>query len=68
VLSLGTLLPRTGQFVYSGPAQEAAVQLAMQDINDAGGVPAIVVKLDAANQRDEGIPLLTPPSSRLICS
>ncbi len=56
VLSLGTLLPRTGTFIYSGPAQEAAVQLAMKDINDAGGVPRIVVKLDAANQRDEGNP------------
>jgi branched-chain amino acid transport system substrate-binding protein len=56
VLSLGTLLPRTGKFVYSGPAQEAAVHLAVKDINDAGGVPGIVVKLDAANQRDEGNP------------
>ncbi len=56
VLSLGTLLPRTGTFIYSGPAQEAAVQLAVKDINDAGGVPGVVVKLDAANQRDEGNP------------
>jgi hypothetical protein len=41
-LSLGTLLPKTGKFIYSGPAQEAAVQLAIKDINDAGGVPRIV--------------------------
>ncbi len=56
VLSLGTLLPKTGTFTYSGPAQEAAVQMAVKDVNEAGGIPGIVVKLDAANQRDEGNP------------
>jgi branched-chain amino acid transport system substrate-binding protein len=28
----------------------------MKDINDAGGIPGIAVKLDEANQRDEGYP------------
>ncbi|MGH3770049.1 MAG: caspase, EACC1-associated type [Pseudonocardiaceae bacterium] len=57
VLSLGTLLPKTGEFVYAGPALDAGVRLAMKDINDAGGIPGIAVKLDDANQRDEGNPL-----------
>ncbi|MDQ3762633.1 MAG: ABC transporter substrate-binding protein [Actinomycetota bacterium] len=56
VLSLGTLLPKTGQFIYSGPAMDAGVHLAIKDINDAGGIPNIGVKLDDANQRDEGNP------------
>ncbi len=56
VLSLGTLLPRTGAFVYYGPALDAGVQLAIKDINDAGGIPGIAVKLDDTNQRDEGNP------------
>jgi ABC-type branched-subunit amino acid transport system substrate-binding protein len=56
VLSLGTLLPKTGAFVYSGPAMDAGVHLAMKDINDAGAIPGIAVKLDETNQRDEGNP------------
>jgi hypothetical protein len=56
VLSLGTLLPKTGEFSYTGPALDAGVHLAMKDINDAGGIPGIAVKLDDANQRDEGNP------------
>jgi branched-chain amino acid transport system substrate-binding protein len=56
VLSLGTLLPKTGAFIYRGPALDAGVHLAMKDINDAGGIPGIAVKLDDANQRDEGNP------------
>ncbi|MGH3720230.1 MAG: caspase, EACC1-associated type [Pseudonocardiaceae bacterium] len=58
VLSLGTLLPKTGEYSYSGPALDAGAHLAMKDINDAGAIPGIAVKLDDANQRDEGNPLL----------
>ncbi|MBV9731063.1 MAG: caspase family protein, partial [Pseudonocardiales bacterium] len=54
VLSLGTLFPKTGEFGYAGPALNAGVHLAMKDINDAGGIPGIAVKLEDTNQRDEG--------------
>ncbi len=54
VLSLGTLLPQTGQYIYTGPAMDAGVRLAIKDIRDAGGIPRLAVKLDDANQRDEG--------------
>jgi branched-chain amino acid transport system substrate-binding protein len=54
VLSLGTLLPETGHYIYTGPAMDAGVSLAIKDIGDAGGVPGIAVKLDDANRRDEG--------------
>jgi ABC-type branched-subunit amino acid transport system substrate-binding protein len=55
ILSFGTLLPRnTGAFVYSGPAMDAGAQLAIRDINEAGGIPGLTaVKLDLGNQRDE---------------
>ncbi len=56
VLSLGTLLPKTGAFVYTGPPLDAGVHLAIKDINDAGGIPGIAVKLDETNRRDEGLP------------
>jgi branched-chain amino acid transport system substrate-binding protein len=54
VLSLGTLLPMTGDYIYTGPATDAGVHLAIKDINDTGGIPSATVKLDNANQRDEG--------------
>ncbi|MGH3900086.1 MAG: caspase, EACC1-associated type [Pseudonocardiaceae bacterium] len=58
VLSIGTLLPKTGAFVYNGPALEAGVNLARKDINDAGGIPGIGVQLDEANRGDEGNPFV----------
>lgn len=41
VLSFGTLFPETGQLASLGPRMTAGVRLALQDINDAGGVPGI---------------------------
>jgi|Tabmets5t2r1_1033131.scaffolds.fasta_scaffold00627_2 ABC-type branched-subunit amino acid transport system substrate-binding protein len=37
-LVLGTLLPRTGDLAFLGPPEFAGVDLAVQDINEAGGV------------------------------
>ncbi len=54
VLSLGTLLPKTGQYTYTGPAVKAGANLAINDIKDAGGILGIAVNLDPDNQRDEG--------------
>jgi branched-chain amino acid transport system substrate-binding protein len=38
VLTLGTVLPETGQLAFLGPPEIGAVELAVQDINEAGGV------------------------------
>jgi ABC-type branched-subunit amino acid transport system substrate-binding protein len=38
VLKIGTLLPKTGSLAFLGPPEFAGVKLAIQDINDAGGV------------------------------
>jgi ABC-type branched-subunit amino acid transport system substrate-binding protein len=37
-LTVGTLLPETGSLAYLGPPEFAGVTLAVQDINEAGGV------------------------------
>lgn len=38
VLHIGSVLPQTGNLAFLGPPEFAAVELAVQDINDAGGV------------------------------
>ncbi len=38
VLTLGTLLPQTGDLAFLGPPEFAGVDLAVQEINEAGGV------------------------------
>lgn len=37
-LKIGTLLPQTGSLAFLGPPEFAGVDLAVKDINDAGGV------------------------------
>jgi len=68
ILSFGTLFPRnTGAFVYTGPALDAGVQLAIRDINEAGGIPSLTaVKLDPGNQQDEDDPATDTASRRSI--
>ena len=38
VLKIGTLLPKTGSLAFLGPPEFAGVKLAIQEINEAGGV------------------------------
>ena len=46
-LTIGTLLPQTGSLAFLGPPEFAAVELATQEINEAGGVLGQdVVKID----------------------
>jgi len=47
-LTLGTLLPETGSLAFLGPPEFAGVTLAVQEINEAGGVfGADVVQIDS---------------------
>jgi len=51
-LIIGTLLPQTGSLAYLGPPEIAGVDLAIKDINDAGGVldqPVQVVHTDSSD-------------------
>jgi branched-chain amino acid transport system substrate-binding protein len=53
-LSFGTLLPETGSLAFLGPPEFAGVDLALQDIQEGGGIPGMQVILDQANRRDSG--------------
>jgi branched-chain amino acid transport system substrate-binding protein len=44
-LTLGTVLPETGQLAFLGPPMVEAVNMAVRDVNDAGGVLGSDVEL-----------------------
>ncbi len=49
-LNLGYILPETGDLAFLAPAQIAGVELAVQDINDAGGVLGNEVPLSTGDE------------------
>ena len=51
-LKIGTLLPSTGSLAFLGPPEFAGVDLAIQDINEAGGV--LGKPIDPATHSDSG--------------
>ena len=51
-LSIGTLLPETGDLAFLGPPEFAGAELAIQDINAAGGVNDSDVKLTQGDSGD----------------
>lgn len=52
ILRIGTLMPGSGTFAFLGPAQAAAVQVAVTEINAAGGVNGKPVELLARDSGD----------------
>src|SRR4051812_36908034 len=61
VLTVGTLLPSTGDLAFLGPPEFAGVDLAVKDINAAGGVngkPVVQSKADSG----DGTPKIAPGS------
>lgn len=51
-LVVGTLLPQTGTLAYLGPPEIAGVDLAVQEINEAGGVLGADVVVEHADSSD----------------
>jgi branched-chain amino acid transport system substrate-binding protein len=51
-LTIGTLLPQTGSLAFLGPPEIAGVQLAIKDINNAGGVNGSPVTLEQSDSGD----------------
>ncbi|GEL44941.1 amino acid ABC transporter substrate-binding protein [Cellulomonas hominis] len=51
-LIIGTLLPQTGTLAYLGPPEVAGVDLAIQEINEAGGVLGEDVEVEHADSSD----------------
>lgn len=58
-LTLGSLLPLTGDLAFLGPPEVAGVQLAIEEMNAAGGVLGKDVKLTQADSGD-GSPDIAP--------
>jgi branched-chain amino acid transport system substrate-binding protein len=58
-LTVGTLLPSTGDLAFLGPPEFAGVDLAVQEINAAGGVLGKNVKQATADSGD-GTPNIAP--------
>jgi ABC-type branched-subunit amino acid transport system substrate-binding protein len=65
VLNLGYLLPETGDLATLGVPQIEAVQLAVEDINEAGGVLGSDVTLETGDEAGEG-PVAREETARLI--
>ena len=51
-LVIGTLLPQTGSLAFLGPPEIAGVDLAIKEINEAGGVLGKDVKVEHADSSD----------------
>ena len=60
-LAVGTLLPSTGDLAFLGPPEFAGVDLAVKDINEAGGVLGKDVTQTKADSGD-GTPKIAPGS------
>lgn len=58
-LTVGTLLPQSGDLSFLGPPEFAGVDLAVQEINEAGGVNGNPVKQVKADSGD-GTPNIAP--------
>ncbi len=66
-LHIGTVLPLTGSLAFLGPPEVAGVNLAQQEINEAGGVLGQDVKITHDDSSDTQQAQIAPQSaSRLI--
>ncbi len=65
-LVLGTLLPQTGSLAFLGPPEFAGVDLAIQDINAAGGVLGKPVKVVHSDSGDATTDIASQSVDRLM--
>jgi ABC-type branched-subunit amino acid transport system substrate-binding protein len=65
-LTLGTLLPQTGSLAFLGPPEFAGVDLAIKEINDAGGVLGKPVKKFDSDSGDTSTDTASQSVDRLI--
>ena len=65
-LTVGTLLPQTGSLAFLGPPEFAAAELAVNDMNDAGGVLGKPVELVNSDSGDAQNPIASQSVDRLI--
>ncbi len=66
VLTIGTLLPVTGDLAFLGPPEVAGARLAAEDINAAGGVFGTDVRLVEGDSGDTNQDIANPEVDRLL--
>src|SRR6478735_2139561 len=66
VLKIGSLLPQTGSLAFLGPPEFAGVQLAIDQINAAGGVLGNPVEYSAGDSGDTSTDTASQTSDRLL--
>ncbi|WP_222263723.1 ABC transporter substrate-binding protein [Modestobacter marinus] len=67
-LTIGTLLPETGNLAFLGPPEVAGVQLAINEVNAAGGVFGAPVALVTGDSGDASTDTATQTVDRLLQS
>ncbi len=65
-LTIGTLLPITGDLAFLGPPEVAGARLAVDDINAAGGVLGTDVVLVEGDSGDTNVDIANPETDRLL--
>jgi hypothetical protein len=65
-LRIGTLLPLTGNLAFLGPPEVAGAKLAVQDINEAGGVLGQDVELSEGDSGDASTDTASQTVDRLL--
>ena len=65
-LHLGTLLPQTGSLAFLGPPEFAGVDLAVLDINEAGGVGGSDVTVSHTDSGDTSTDIASQSTERLL--
>ncbi|MDP1877129.1 MAG: ABC transporter substrate-binding protein [Actinomycetota bacterium] len=65
--TVGTLLPITGSLAFLGPPEVAGVQLAIKDIEEAGGIPGFdAIVLEEGDSGDTSTDTATQTVNRLL--
>ncbi len=65
-LKIGTLLPQTGSLAFLGPPEFAGVDLAIKDINDAGGVNGKQLEVTHSDSGDTSTDTASQSVDRLL--
>lgn len=65
-LHIGTLLPQTGNLAFLGPPEFAGVDLAVQEMNEAGGVGGNDVTVSHADSGDTSTDIASQSAERLL--
>lgn len=68
VLTIGTLLPVTGDLAFLGPPEVAGARLALEDINAAGGVFGTDIVLVEGDSGDTNQDIANPEVDRLLAA